>query len=82
MAVGVSGARAYARTGSFADTGGRVVVLQLIPGNELSKLDPAIVTREFAAKRQEEILKRELMTMLAPIHVENSGLLFGDIEPN
>ena len=41
------------------------------------QLDPAIVAREFAAKRQEEVFKRELMTRLASVHVENSGRLFG-----
>jgi hypothetical protein len=51
----------------------RVVVVQLIPGNEISQLDPAIVARELGSKRQEEILERELMTMLTPIHAEDSG---------
>ena len=32
----------------------RVIILQLIPWNELSQLDPAIVTREFAAKWREK----------------------------
>jgi hypothetical protein len=59
----------------------RVVVLQLIPRNELCELDPAIVTREFAAKRQEEIFERELMTMLTPVHVENSGARLGSDRP-
>jgi len=58
-----------------------VVVLQLIPRNKLSQLDPAIVTRESAAKRQEEVLERELMTMLTPVHVENSGPLLGSNRP-
>jgi hypothetical protein len=30
-----------------------------------------------STKWQEEILERELITMLAPIHVENSGQLLG-----
>ncbi len=34
----------------------RIVVLQLIPGNEVGELDSAIVTRGFAAKRQQEVL--------------------------
>jgi hypothetical protein len=51
--------------------------IQFIPRNELSQLDPAIVTREFASKRQEEVFERELMTMLTLIHVENSGPLLG-----
>jgi hypothetical protein len=55
----------------------RVVVLQLISRNEFSKLDPVIVTGEFSAKRQYEDLERELMAMLTPIHVENSGPLLG-----
>lgn len=36
-----------------------------------------MVTREFAAQRQEEGLERELMMMLTPVHAENSGLLLG-----
>jgi hypothetical protein len=59
----------------------RVVILQLIPRNELSQLDSAIVTGEFAAKRQEEVFERELMTMLTPVHVENSGPLLGSDQP-
>jgi hypothetical protein len=59
----------------------RVVVLQLIPRNELSQLDPAIVAREFAAKRQEEVFEQELMTVLTPVHVENSGPLLGSNRP-
>ncbi len=55
----------------------RVVILQLISGNEVSQLYPAIVTSEFAAKRQGEVFERELMTMLTPAHVENSGPLLG-----
>lgn len=53
-----------------------MVNVQLIPGNQLSQLDPAIVTGEFAANRQ-GVLKRELMTLLTPVHVENSGPLLG-----
>ncbi len=52
-----------------------VIILQHIPRNELSQLGPAIITREFAAKRQEEVFERELMTMLTSVHVENSGPL-------
>jgi hypothetical protein len=55
---------------------------QLIPGNEISLLDPAIVTREFVAKRQEEVFERELMTMLSSVHVENSGQGSGSNRPN
>ena len=58
----------------------REVVLQLIPRNKLSQLDPAIVTREFATKRQEEVFKREL-AMLTPIYVENSGPPLGSDRP-
>jgi len=50
----------------------REVILQLIPRNELSQLDLAIVTRKLAAKEQKEVFEQELMTMLTPIHVENS----------
>jgi hypothetical protein len=59
----------------------RVVVLQPIPRNKFSQVDPAIVTREFAAKREEEVLERELMTMLTPVHAENSGPLLGSNQP-
>jgi hypothetical protein len=59
----------------------RVVVLQFIPWNELRQLDPPIVAREFAAKRQKEIFKRELMTMLTSVHVENSGQHLGSKRP-
>ena len=55
----------------------RVVVVQLIPGNEISQLDPAIVARELASKWQEEILERELMKTLTPIHGENSEHIIG-----
>jgi hypothetical protein len=59
----------------------RVVILQRIPRHELSQLDLAIVAKEFAAKRQEEVFKQELMTMLAPTHVEISGPLLGSNQP-
>jgi hypothetical protein len=59
----------------------RLTILQLIPRNELSQFDQAIVTREFVAKRQEEVFQRELMTMLKPVHVENSGPLLGSDQP-
>jgi hypothetical protein len=50
----------------------------LKPGeSELSQLDSAIVTREFAAKLQEDLNEQELMTMLTPVHVENSGPFLG-----
>ena len=51
--------------------------MQLVPQDQLGQLDPAIFTRELSAKWQEEILERELITMLTPIHVENSGVVFG-----
>jgi hypothetical protein len=35
----------------------------------------------FAAKWQEEVFERELMTRLASDHVENSGRFFGEDEP-
>jgi hypothetical protein len=41
------------------------------------QLDPAIVTREFAAKGQ-EVFKRELMTK---VHVETCGKLWATIRP-
>ena len=49
---------------------------QFIPRDQLSQLDPAIVSIKLSTKWQEEILERELITMLAPIHVENSGQLW------
>ena len=55
----------------------RVVIFQVFPGDEFGQLDPAVITRELAAKWQEEIFKRELMTRLASVHVENSVQLFG-----
>ena len=54
-----------------------IIDLQLIPRYELSQFDPAIVTRECAAKRQKEIFEREMMEMLTSVHVENSGPLLG-----
>jgi len=68
------------RSKSLAELG-RVIILKLIPRNELSPLDPAIVTREFAAKRQEKVFERELMTILTLVHVENSGPLLGSNRP-
>ena len=50
-----------------------LVALHLIPWGERVQLDPAIVAREFATKLREEVLKRERMTSLASVHVENSG---------
>jgi hypothetical protein len=40
-----------------------------------------IVAREFAAKRQKEVFERQLMTMLMPIHLENSEPLLGSNQP-
>jgi hypothetical protein len=54
-----------------------VVIFQVFPGDEFGQLDPAVITRELAAKWQEEIFKRELMTRLASVHEENSVQLFG-----
>jgi hypothetical protein len=59
----------------------RVVILQFIRRNELSQLGPATVAREFAAERQKEVFERELMTMLGPIQVENSGPPLGSNRP-
>lgn len=59
-----------------------IVIFQLIPWDQLGQLDPAIVAREFSSKRQEAVLKRELITMLKSVHVENSGRLLGLNEPN
>jgi len=59
-----------------------IVIFQLIPWDQLSQLDPAVVTRELYSKRQEDVLERELITMLTSVHVENSGQLLGTNEPN
>jgi hypothetical protein len=40
-----------------------------------------LVTGEFAAKRQEEVFERELMTMLTSVHVENSEQGLGSNRP-
>ncbi len=45
------------------------------------QLNPVIVGREFTAKRQEEVFKRELMTRLTSVLAENSGRLFGHNRP-
>jgi hypothetical protein len=37
--------------------------------------------RGLAAKRQEEVFERELMTMLTSVHVENSRPLLGSDRP-
>jgi hypothetical protein len=60
----------------------RVVDLDLIPRIKLRPLDPAVVSTEFAAKRQEEVFKRELLTMLTPVLMENSGQLLGSNRPD
>ena len=49
----------------------------LIPWNQFSELDPTVVTRELPTKWQKEVFKRELITMLVVIHVENSEQLLG-----
>ena len=36
-----------------------------------------MITTELASKRQKEILKRELMSMLASMHVKKSGRILG-----
>ena len=59
----------------------RVVIFQVFRRDEFGELDSAVITGEFAAKWQEEVFERELMTRLASIHVENSGRLFGRNDP-
>ena len=50
--------------------------------DQFSELDPAIVTRELVAQRMEEkVFKRELITMLLSIHVQNSGQLLSADKP-
>jgi hypothetical protein len=58
-----------------------VVILQFIPQDQSVQLDPTIAYREFTAKRQEEVFKRELMTWLTSVHVENCGRHLGSHEP-
>ena len=50
-----------------------IVVFQLIPRDQFCKLDPAIITSEFAAKRQEEVFEREPMKMPTQIYVDTPG---------
>ena len=57
------------------------VDFQLLPWNQFRELDPTIVTRELPTKWQKEVFKRELITMLVSIHVENSGRLLGANKP-
>ena len=59
----------------------RIINPPVIPRNELSQLDPVIITRKFAAERQEEVYERELMTMLTSVHVENCETLLGSNQP-
>jgi hypothetical protein len=58
-----------------------VVIFQAFQGDEFSQLDPAVITGESASKQQEDVFKREPMTRLASIHVEDSGQLVGGKEP-
>ena len=43
--------------------------------------DLSVLSGELVPKCQEEIIKRELIVILAPIHVKHSGWLFGEITP-
>ena len=52
-----------------------------MPWNELSQLDPAIVTREFAAKGQKEVDERELMTRLPRYMWKTLGSFWTQIGP-
>lgn len=54
----------------------RIVFFENIPGNEVGELDLAIVSREDAVERQQEVSESEVVPMLASIHVNNSGRLF------
>lgn len=54
------------------------VIFQFVPRVPLGQLDPAIVTKELSTIWQEEILERELITGLAPVHVANSWQLSGE----
>ena len=55
--------------------------LTLSGGSAVFGLDPAIITGEFPAERQEKVLERKLMTMHTPVHVENSGQPLGSNQP-
>jgi hypothetical protein len=64
----------------YSVTESRIVLdHKLIPRNEIRELDPEVISREFATNWQEEDLNRELLSLLAPIRVENSGRGFGSI---
>lgn len=54
-----------------------VVIFQVFPGHEFCQLDPTVITRDFDAYGQEEIFRRELMSRLMSVHVENSVQHFG-----
>ena len=58
-----------------------IIIFQFIRWDQLGQLDPTIVARKFSAKRQEEVLKRELVSMLTSIHVDNPERLLGAFEP-
>jgi len=60
---------------------GFIVIFQIIPWDQLSQLDPAVVAIEFSSKREEEVCKRELVTMFSSAHVENSERLLGVFGP-
>jgi hypothetical protein len=57
-------------------------LLQIIPRDQLSQLDPAVFASEFSSKRQEEVFKRELVTMSTSVHVENSERQLDAFGPN
>jgi len=60
---------------------GCIDIFQFVPWDQLGQLDPAVVTRELSTKWQEEVLERELITMLAELHMECSGQILGGNEP-
>ena len=60
---------------------GCIDIFQFVPWDQLGQLDPAVVTRELSTKWQEEVLERELITMLAELHMESSGQILGGNEP-
>ena len=56
-------------------------IFKFIPWDQLGQLDPAVIASEFSSKRQEEVFKRELVTMSTSVHVENSERLLGVFGP-
>jgi hypothetical protein len=59
----------------------RIVVIQLIPREELSKFDLAIGIKKFAGRVKEGVVEGEQITTLTPISVENCRPHIGSKKP-